>query len=523
MNVSRVAELNALVRAAEEQFGLTAELIMENAGQAAYFVLLQEIGIPGKKFSVFCGVGENGGNGLVLARKIHSSGGTVNVFVAGDPGKFQGAARWQFDLVSRLPIPVTPLASIETIKNADLSGDVIIDALDGEPEGEVAGLQREVIECINAGRKPVLSLELPSGVHGDTGKIMGIAVKAAYTVAFGLPKIGHLLFPGYARCGKLYVSHVSLPPLIYETETLKMALNAPAALPPRNSEGHKGSFGDVLFIAGAANYFGAPYFAAAALLKAGGGYARLAAPRSITPFIAVKGSEIVFVPQQETAAGSIALANKGALLELADKVDMVVIGPGLSLNEETQQLARELAQEIRKPLLIDGDGLTAICEHASILKTRQAETILTPHLAEMARITHQSIGDIEADKVTLLQRTARELHAIIVLKGAHSLIGLPDERVFINLSGNSGMATAGAGDVLTGAIAAMFGLGLPIPEAVKKGVFLHGLAGDLAAADKGEDGITAQDLLDYLPRAVKCDREGLNETLRERYRGVRVV
>ena len=524
MKVSSVSEMRALDRTAIEEFGIVAELLMENAGQAVYYVISKEFGVKGKSFVIFCGLGNNGGDGFVVARKIHSSGGAVKVFVLGDPGRFKGAAKINFDIVSRLPIEVRQIESIEAVKTEVAYCDCIVDAILGTGlTRDVAGLYHNAIELINESGKTVFSVDIPSGVHGNTGKVMGAAVKADCTVTFGLPKIGNMLFPGYDRCGKLYVSHISFPPSTYSADTLKVEINHPVRLPPRDKDAHKGDFGEALFVAGASSYFGAPHFAALSFLKAGGGYSRLAAPRSIVPFIAGKGSEIVFVPQVETSSGSIALKNKRALLELSERMDMVILGPGLSLEQETQQLVRELAGEIDKPLLIDGDGITALCQDLAIVKGRKAETILTPHLGEMSRITGMSVREIDANKIDVLQRTARELNSTIVLKGAHSLVGYPDERVFINMSGNPGMATAGSGDVLTGTIAAMFGLGLSVQEAVRKGVFMHGLAGDLAAEDKGEDGITAQDILDYLPLAVKMDREGLSETLRERYIGAHVI
>jgi NAD(P)H-hydrate epimerase len=306
-------------------------------------------------------------------------------------------------------------------------------------------------------------------------------------------------------------------------DALKVEINQPLELPPRKKDVHKGSCGQALFIAGAAGYYGAPYFAASSFLKAGGGYSRLAAPRSITPTLATKGCEIVFLPQAETDAGSIALASKQALLEVSQEMDIVVLGPGLSLEAETQQLVRELAAEIQKPLLIDDDGITALCHDLQVIQNREAGSILTPHLGEMARITDTPMREIDARRVEVLQRTTRKLRATIVLKGAHSLIGYPDERVLINTSGNPGMATAGSGDVLTGTIAAMYGLGLSLEDAARQGVFVHGLAGDLAADDKGEDGITAQDVLDYLPLAAKAVREGLDDGLKDHYAAARVV
>jgi len=524
MKVSRVSEMRELDRTASEKFGIKEELLMENAGLAACRVISEEFGIRGKRFIVFCGLGNNGGDGFVIARKIHSDGGDVKVFILGDMSKFKGVAKMNLDIVSGLPIEMRQVESADTIKNDVSHCDAIVDAIFGTGlTRDVAGVYRDVIERINASGKTVFSADIPSGVSGDSGKVMGIAVQADYTVTFGLPKIGNMLYPGYDLGGTLYTTHISFPRSIFTKDELKIEINHPVSLPPRDCNGHKGSFGDVLFIAGASSYFGAPYFAALSFMKAGGGYARLASPASVTPFIANKGSEIVFVPQKETKSGSISMENKGTLLALSEKVDMIVLGPGLSLEEETQQLARELAAKIKKPLLIDGDGITAVCNDLKIIEQRKAETVLTPHMGEMSRITTMGVAELADNKIDVLQKTAKKLNATIVLKGAHSLIGYPDERVLINLTGNCGMATAGSGDVLTGTVAAMFGLGLSIQDAVAKGVFIHGLSGDLAAEEKGEDGITAQDILDHLPFAVKMDREGLNKTMRERFYADRVV
>jgi len=518
MKISTVSEMRELDRTAIEKFGIPEELLMENAGIASYTVLNREIGVKGKTFAVFCGIGNNGGDGLVIARKIHSDGGVVKVFILGDPGKYQGAAKLNSDIIFRLPVTVRQILSAESLKADIADCDAVVDAIFGTGlTRDVEGIYREVIEQIARSGKPVLSVDIPSGIDGDTGQIRGLAVRADYTVTFGLPKIGNMLFPGYERCGKLFVTHISFPPSMYDS--LKTEINIPPELPPRDRKGHKGSFGDVLFIAGARSYFGAPYFAAMSFLKAGGGYSRLAAPESVTPFIAGKGSEIVFVPQKETSGGSISLENKAALLELSEKTDMTVMGPGLSLAEETRQLVRELAEEIRKPLLIDGDGVTAISGNPEIITRRKATTVLTPHPGEMARITGKTVKEIEASNIKILQETCHSLNAVVVLKGAHSLIGYPDGRVFVNMSGNSGMATAGSGDVLTGTIAAMFGLGLSVSDAVRKGVFIHGFSGDLAAENRGQDGMTAQDILDYLPLAVKMSREGLDRSLGYRYIG----
>jgi len=516
MKVSTVEEMRNLDKCSIEECGFPQEILMENAGEAAYFVILKDFGIKNKRFVIFCGIGNNGGDGLVVARKIYSNGGDVKIYLLGDEKKFKGAAKTNFEIASKIPLNIEHVESIEAVKLDILHSDAIVDAIFGTGlTRNVEGIYKDVIQLINESGKKVFSIDIPSGINGNTGKIMGVAVKSDYTTTYGLPKLGTILYPGYDRCGKLYVSHISFPPSIYDS--IKVETNDPIKLPERDRDAHKGDFGEALFIAGASSYFGAPYFSALSFLKAGGGYSRLAAPLSVTPFIASKGSEIVFIPQKETSSGSISLENKDSLLELSEKVDMVILGPGLSLNEETQRLVRELAIEIEKPLIIDGDGITAVSKDIEIIKKRKEETILTPHLGEMSRITKLSVKEIDENKIEVLQKTSKDLDAIIVLKGAHSLIGYPDGRVFINMSGNCGMATAGSGDVLTGTIAAMFGLGLTLPDAVRMGVFMHGFSGDMAAMDNGEDGITAQDILDYLPNAVKYYRESFDEVFKENY------
>lgn len=524
MKVSSVEQMRAMDRQAGKKLGISEEILMENAGQASFQVLSREWGGAGRRYVIFCGNGNNGGDGLVVARHILSGGGIPLVFLVGDPARFRGAAKTNMEIIEKLPVEVVRVKDVAALRSTVLHSDWIVDALFGTGlDRKVSGIYQEAIELINASGRPVLSLDIPSGVNGETGEVMGTAVRADHTVAFGLPKIGNMLYPGCGLCGRLHVCHISFPPTLYDDDAIMVETNGFIPLPPRERTAHKGSMGDVLFIAGAAGYFGAPYFAAMSFLKAGGGYSRLAAPWSMTPFLATRGSEIVFVPQAETTEGSLSLKNKEALLALAGQVDMVVIGPGLSLADETQGLIRELAAGIEKPLLIDGDGITALAGEPQLIRNRRAPTVLTPHPGEMSRITGKPVSVIERKRIEILQETAADLHAFVVLKGARSLIGTPERRVFINLSGNPGMATAGAGDVLTGTIAAMSGLGLPLEEAVRKGVFIHGFSGDLAAADKGEDGITAQDILNYLPYALKQDREGLEEALAERYEGPAIV
>ncbi len=512
MRVTTVEEMRRLDRTAIERFGIPGEILMENAGEAVYFAILSELEVPGERFLVLCGGGHNGGDGFVVARKLHSAGALVRVVILSDPSRYDEAPRLHLHMVERLGIPVEVKPPVEAIREALEWSDVVVDAMLGTGlDREVGGLYREAIEAVNASGRTVVAVDIPSGVHGDTGAVMGVAVEADLTVTFGLPKRGNLLYPGAGLCGELFVSHISFPPELYGDSAIAVAINEPLPLPPRRPDGHKGSFGDALFVAGAAGYFGAAAFSASAHLKAGGGYARLAAPAPVVPHLAGLAPEAVYAPQPATADGTLAAAAVEGLVELAGRVDFTVVGPGLSLQEETVEAVRRLVRAVPGPLLVDGDGLTAVAGDPAAVRERGGPTVLTPHPGEMARLAGRTTAEVLADPIPLLQRMAGELEAIVVLKGAHSLVGLPSGEVFVNTSGNDGMATAGSGDVLTGTITAMAGLGLELADAVRTGVFVHGLAGDLSAESVGPDGVTARSILGFLPEAVALLREEYGE------------
>jgi ADP-dependent NAD(P)H-hydrate dehydratase / NAD(P)H-hydrate epimerase len=520
MKVASVSEMRKMDQTAVKKYGIDEILLMENAGNAVFFAIEKEIGIKENKFLILAGGGNNGGDGMVTARKLHSNGAEVNFLLLTDELKLKGITKKNFKILKKTGLSIKKKPNQKEIQKALKETDVVVDAMLGTGlSGEVKGIYKKAIELINKSGKKVVSVDIPSGINGDTGEIMGTAVKSYITVTFGLPKVGEINFPGYENTQKLYVSHISFPPELYNDKSIKTAVNQPLPLEERNADTHKGSFGKCLFISGAKKYLGAPYFSSMSFLKAGGGLSYLATPESISSSIGKKGKELVLLPQEETKAGSICKENLKDLIEFSKEVDFVVIGPGLSLDNETQDLVRSLIQKIKKPLLIDGDGLTALKDNLKILKKRKNLTVLTPHPGEFIRLFGGKIKETKTHRVKITQEKAKEYGCYIVFKGANSLIGCPDEKVFINLTGNPGMATAGSGDVLTGIIAAMFKI-VPgdtkekrFENAIRTGVFIHGLAGDLIAKEKGKDGITATDILNSIPQAIKKYRQAGNNLI----------
>lgn len=519
MRICTVDEMRECDRRAVEEYGLPEMVLMEHAGHAVYETVKAEFDVLERRFIVLCGGGNNGGDGLVVARKLHSRGAVVLVCLLADESELRGVSRSNYDAVVAAGINVKHVRGVGDLPDIR-SCDVIIDALLGtglsrSPDGLVA----ETISWSNNSSLPVVAVDIPSGVNGDNGSTPGVAVKASCTVTFGLPKRGNLLPPGREHCGTLYVSHISFPPALLSSVGA-VEVCRPLPLRPRRLESHKGDYGDVLFIAGARSYMGAPALTVMSFLKAGGGYGRLATPGSLAPLLGSQAREAVMVPLQETDEGTAALSNARLLSELGDRADMVVIGPGVSLNEETQALVREVIARVHSPVLIDGDGLSALARDPSCMRAREVfSTVLTPHAGEMARLLNCPVAQIEADRVAAVQEAVGIFKAIVLLKGSSTLIGGPDDPQSLNLTGNPGMATAGSGDVLAGAIAAVHGVGgLNLRHTVEAGAFIHGLAGDLAAEAIGEDGFTASEIMDHLPAALRLYRQTFSQ-LTDNYRG----
>lgn len=514
MRIGTANDVRRLDQSVIADFGIPQSILMENAALAARETISRTLEIEGKDILVICGGGNNGGDGLALARLLYARGAAVSVLMAADPGKLNGAAAENWAVVNRLPLEVLQLdASPEpqVLGRLNLeSRDLLVDALFG------TGLSREIqgplallIERINNSATPVVALDIPSGVNADTGVILGCAIRADATATFGIPKRGNLLYPGHQLCGKLYLSEISFPPEVCGDDSIVLSVNIPPPLPERDPAGHKGSFGKVLIIGGAPTYAGAPALAAAAALKSGAGYAHLAVPADIADRIFPLVPEAVLLPRQ-CGGGAMGAEHAPELLERAAVSDAVVLGPGLSTDPEAIRLAREIIISAEAVLVVDGDALTALSGREELSREREYPTILTPHPGEMARLLGSSIREVETRRVDCALEAAERYGATVILKGAHSIIAVPSGRAWMNLTGNPGMGTAGSGDILAGLIGTL-ATSMKAEDAARLGTHLHGLAGDLAAEAIGEAGMTASDILSKLPEALRVFPETQSE------------
>ena len=490
------------------ELGVPGITLMENAGSGCAGLIHQRYGAtPSRKAVIVAGRGNNGGDGFVIARLLQEKGWDVITLLLGGREEISGDAltnleRLPPDLVRFSPDGIIPFAG-ELAEAA-----VIVDALFGTGlTRKVDGPWGEAVNLINAAGRPVVAVDIPSGIHGTTGKVLGTAVRADLTVTFAGAKPGHVLYPGAEYVGELRVVEIGIPPSLLAESPGYDYLDEDAVrllIHPRGRSAHKGSFGHLLIIAGSRGKTGAAAMAANSAVRAGSGLVTLAVPAMLHDILEVKTTEAMTVPLDDAERGYLGFPALPEILALLSGRSAVAMGPGLSRNPETTELIRRLLPEIHLPLLLDADALNAVSEKPESLRSACSPAlVLTPHPGEMARICGCSVADIESDRVAAARDTAARHGVYLILKGAATIIAAPDGRIAINGSGNPGMATGGMGDLLTGIVGSLLGQGYPPFDACKLGVYLHGCAADLVASDKGEIGIRATDVQEMLPYAYK--------------------
>ena len=509
--VFTAAEMRALDSRAIETLGVPGPRLMENAGRGAAALIAREWApIRGKRILVLCGKGNNGGDGFVVARYLKAKGARPRVLLVGLRAEVKGDAaqalgRWRGKVKE-----IRDEGDMATVARALGEADLVVDALLGTGlTGPARGLVAQVIERLNnsSGRAgvPVVALDLPSGLGSDGGALLGPTVRATVTATFAGLKRSLLVYPAAELAGRVTVVPIGLPQaevnrgvstfLLEETDIRPL-------FPPRPAEAHKGSYGHLLVIAGSVGKTGAAALAGRSALRSGVGLCTIATPASQQPIVAGFSMETMTEPIVETASQSLAVKAREHLFELAMQRDAVALGPGISLDPETQALSRALVAEVPRPMIVDADALSALAGHLDLLEEAPAPRILTPHPGEMARMLGVSIAQVQADRIETVRRFCVQYRVHLALKGARSVLGSPDGRIFINPTGNPGMATGGSGDVLTGMIGAFLARRFDPLPALQAGCFLHGLAGDIAAADRGEEGLVAGDIIEAIPDAL---------------------
>jgi NAD(P)H-hydrate epimerase len=510
MKVVSGETMQAMDRMTIEEFGISGLTLMENAGRGYTEVIAVEFGSnPGLRAVVVAGKGNNGGDGYVIAHLLRKKGWHVTTFVVAADEDVCGDARMNLDLIRDGSLHFCPEAGgLAGFRSVFDDADLIVDALLGTGlKSEVRGSLAEAVALINSAGRRVVSVDIPSGIDAGTGKVLGCAVKAEITVSFAMAKLGQVLIPGCELTGRLIVIDIGIPDEVAANVDFYAFLDLEEIRPlvrKRDRAAHKGDFGHCLIVAGSTGKTGAAAMAANSAVRTGAGLVTLAVPASLNHILEMKTTEAMTLPLPDEGMGYIATRARTIIDQALEGKDALALGPGISLSPETARLVRELISDALMPMVVDADGLNALSEDRScLLRKKSPAVILTPHPGEMARLTGLTVGEVEHDRIETARSFAGRYGVYIVLKGARTIVAAPDGRIAINGSGNPGMASGGMGDVLTGVLVALLGQGYDAFTACKIGVFLHGYAADLVAAEKGEIGMSAVDLQERLPYALK--------------------
>ncbi len=506
--VLNASEMSQIDRVTIDEVEIPGVVLMENAGRGVVEEIERFLGdVFDKQIVIFCGKGNNGGDGYVIARHLYNRGANVAVFLAGKKETIKGDALINLKILETMGLNISEIFSLEQIP-AFSRIDLVVDALLGTGvTGSVIGFLGELINFMNQLDAPIVSVDLPSGMETDTGAIHGACVKANVTVTMAHLKTGLLFSPARDLAGEVVVVDISVPPEVSNRLHGHRFLLDPedirSRLPRRKLDAHKTNCGKVVVFAGSVGMTGAATLTAISSLQVGAGLTKLAIPVSLNPILEQKLTEVMTVPLAETKEQSISLKAKDQIGDLLKWADVLAVGPGLSTNAETVEFVKWLLTSIKKPMVIDADGLNALVKSPELIQKYPAELIITPHPGELARLIELSISEIQQDRLNVIRKFAQKWGKVIVLKGGPSVIAAPNGDLFINSTGNPGMATGGSGDVLTGMIAGLLAQKLTALDAALVGVFLHGLAGDLAAEDLSQMGMIAGDINYYVPGAIK--------------------
>lgn len=511
MKIVTASQMRALDRRTIDEGRVTGSQLMERAGQGVVTVL-EKVHAPlaGRTATIVCGKGNNGGDGFVIGRLLQRKRVKVTVFLLAKPSDLSGDAKSMYQRFIRAAggTAVRANPSGDQLRKRLRHSDLVIDALLGTGlSSPVTGEYQTAIEAINASGRPVMAVDVPSGIHSDNGAVMGAAVGAAWTVTFGLPKVGLYVGRGIDHAGDIHVCDIGIPPEYVAGLNTDLMLitreEVRSLLPSRSRTAHKGTFGHAGIIAGSVGKTGAAAMAGRAALRVGAGLVTVATPTSVNDTLEAKLLEVMTLPMPETKARTLARSGLDRLLLFANARSAIALGPGLTTHPETVDLIHALVPRFEKPTVLDADALNAVAGRMDLLTETKAPLILTPHPGEMARLQeHMTPQLINADRVGSATQFARTRRVIVVLKGARTVIAHPDGQVAVCPTGNPGMATAGTGDVLTGMITGLLAQGLTPWNAARAGTYLHGLAGDLAATRMGMIGMTAGDLMEQIPLAI---------------------
>jgi hydroxyethylthiazole kinase-like uncharacterized protein yjeF len=504
-----------------ETYGISGRVLMERAGLAVVERIKQLF--DRRKIIVLAGSGNNGGDGFVVARDLHNVGWDVKVFITSNPEDLKDDALIQFKAAESLRVPVYSMDEFLAHHSSFLSGHpVIVDALLGTGLSKaVKGRLSEVVDVINGSGQPVISVDIPTGISSDNGQIMGNAVRADYTVTFGLPKMGNILHPGAEMAGRLFVEDIGFPKDLLRSEKFSTELlerrDVSLLIPRRKSCSHKGNYGHVLVVAGSRGKTGAALMAAKACLRTGAGLVTLGIPESLADVYQSRVTEEMVLILPDRGDGTLSEKASREILGFVDKVSGVLaLGPGIGVSRDTENLVKTVIRNSASPIVLDADGINSIRGNREFLSRTKLPLILTPHPGEMARLMSSlirpfakvpqkgiasAIKAIEKERVNTALHFAEGTNTFLVLKGVPTVVATPDGKVFLNPTGNPGMATGGAGDVLTGIISGLLAQHLTPLHACILGVYMHGLSGDIAASEKGEHSLIATDIINHISDA----------------------